>query len=56
MMLTIPFVVYGIFRYIYLLQVENRGGAPEEIFLNDRPIQFAVLLWGFSILIIFYIF
>jgi len=56
MMLTIPFVVYGIFRYIYLLQVEDLGGAPEEIFLKDHPIQVAVLLWGFSILFIFYIF
>ncbi|MFN2159656.1 MAG: decaprenyl-phosphate phosphoribosyltransferase [Anaerolineales bacterium] len=56
MMLTIPFVVYGIFRYIYLLQVENMGGAPEEIFLKDRPIQVAVMLWGFSVLMIFYIF
>ena len=54
MMLTIPFVVYGIFRYIYLLHVDSIGGAPEELFLRDRPIQAAVLLWGFSILAIFY--
>ena len=56
MMLTIPFVVYGILRYIYLLQVDKIAGAPEELFLRDRPIQISVFLWGISILMIFYIF
>ncbi|NIM92528.1 MAG: decaprenyl-phosphate phosphoribosyltransferase [Anaerolineales bacterium] len=55
MMLTIPFVLYGIFRYIYLLQVKNEGGAPEELFLRDRPIQITLLLWGLlSILILYF--
>jgi 4-hydroxybenzoate polyprenyltransferase len=56
MMLTIPFVVYGIFRYLYLLQVEQEGGAPEELLLTDRPLQAAIALWGLSILAIFYFF
>ena len=56
MMLTIPFVLYGVFRYLYLVQIENCGGAPEEVLLSDRPLQLAILLWGFSILLIFYIF
>jgi 4-hydroxybenzoate polyprenyltransferase len=56
MMLTIPFVLYGVFRYLYLVQMENCGGAPEEILLSDRPLQITILLWGFSILLIFYIF
>jgi len=56
MMLTIPFVLYGIFRYLYLIQVENCGGAPDELLLNDHPLQAAILLWGFSVLLIFYIF
>lgn len=56
MMLTIPFVIYGIFRYLALLQRENCGGAPEEIFLSDRPLQADIVLWGFSVLLIFYIF
>jgi 4-hydroxybenzoate polyprenyltransferase len=55
-MLTIPFVIYGVFRYLYLLQVENRGEAPEEIVLTDRPFQINMLFWGLSILAIFYIF
>jgi hypothetical protein len=56
MMLTIPFVLYGVFRYLYLIQVENCGGAPDELLLTDRPLQAAILLWGLSVLLIFYIF
>lgn len=55
-MLTVPFVIYGVFRYLYLLQVEGRGEAPEEIVLTDRPFQINMLLWGASILLIFYLF
>ena len=56
MMLTIPFVVYSIYRYQYLLQVKNVGGAPEDVLLSDIPIQIAVMLYGLTVLIIFYIF
>jgi 4-hydroxybenzoate polyprenyltransferase len=56
MMLTIPFVIYGIFRYLYLVQTQGGGGAPEETMIRDRPLQVVVLLWGVSILMIFYIF
>jgi 4-hydroxybenzoate polyprenyltransferase len=56
MMLTIPFVLYGIFRYLYLLQVDHIGGAPEDILLSDRHLQFSILLWGIAILMIFYIY
>ena len=56
MMLTIPFVLYGVFRYLYLIQVKNSGGAPEEVILSDRPLQVTILLWGISVLIIFYTF
>ncbi|WP_322792964.1 decaprenyl-phosphate phosphoribosyltransferase [Bellilinea sp.] len=55
MMLTIPFVIYGIFRYLYLIQVEQAGGAPEDIVLTDKPLQAAILLWGFSVLFVFYL-
>jgi 4-hydroxybenzoate polyprenyltransferase len=55
MMLTIPFVVYGIFRYLYLIHVEGMGGAPEEIVLSDRPLQGAVVLWGASVVAVMYI-
>ncbi len=56
MMLTIPFVVYGIFRYLYLIQVKHEGGAPEELLLTDRPLQAAVFLCGLLIFLIFYVF
>ena len=55
MMLTIPFVVYTIFRYLYLIEVKHAGGAPEEILLSDRPFQIAMLLWAAAVLAIFYL-
>lgn len=55
MMLTIPFVVYGIFRYLFLIQT-GEGGAPEEIALSDRPLQAAILLWSMVILLVFYLY
>lgn len=56
MMLTIPFVLYGIFRYLLLIKMQNAGGEPEELLLKDRPLQVAILLWGLAVVIIFYIF
>ncbi len=55
MMLTIPFVLYAIFRYLYLVQVKHSGGAPEEILLSDRPLQIAILLWALAVLSVFYL-
>lgn len=56
MMLTIPFVLYGIFRYLYLIQVKDSGGAPEEMLFSDRPLQITIVLWGAAVLFIFYLF
>lgn len=56
MMLTIPFVLYGVFRYLYLIHVKKEGGAPEELLLTDRPLQITILLWGLAIFLIFYVF
>jgi 4-hydroxybenzoate polyprenyltransferase len=55
MMLTIPFIIYSIFRYQYLLQVKGIGSAPEELVLSDRPLQLAIALWGLAVLVVFYI-
>ena len=54
MMLTIPFILYAIFRYLYLIHVKGMGGAPEEIALSDRPLQAAFALWGLSVIIVMY--
>jgi hypothetical protein len=55
-MLTVPFVLYAIFRYLYLIHVRGEGGAPEEILLNDRPFLLDVTLWGVLVVILLYVF
>jgi 4-hydroxybenzoate polyprenyltransferase len=55
MMLTVPFVLYAIFRYLYLVQVKHAGGAPEEILLSDRPLQISLVLWALVVLAVFYL-
>ncbi len=56
MMLTIPFVLFGVFRYLSLMKIQKMGGEPEEILLKDRPLQITILLWAVSVMIIFYLF
>jgi hypothetical protein len=55
LMLTIPFVIYAIFRYLYLIQVKQIGGEPEEILLSDHPFQVSIFLWGLAVLAVFYL-
>lgn len=55
MMLTIPFVLYGIFRYLYLIHIKGEGGAPDELVLTDRPLQMTFALWGLSAVLILYL-
>jgi 4-hydroxybenzoate polyprenyltransferase len=45
MMLTIPFVLYGIFRYLYLVHTKKEGGSPEEVLLRDLPIMLTLIGW-----------
>ncbi len=45
MMLTIPYVLYGMFRYLYLVHIRDGGGSPEELLLRDRPLLLAIALW-----------
>ncbi|MDX9992047.1 MAG: decaprenyl-phosphate phosphoribosyltransferase [Anaerolineales bacterium] len=56
MMLTIPFIIYSILRYQYLLQVQETGGAPEDVVLADRPLQVSIVVWGLAVLAVFYLF
>jgi 4-hydroxybenzoate polyprenyltransferase len=50
--LTIPFVLYGIFRYLYLMYAEEKGGNPSEHLLRDRATLVNVILWGAAVLAI----
>jgi 4-hydroxybenzoate polyprenyltransferase len=45
MMLTIPFVIFGMFRYVFLTHIQNAGGSPEDVFLRDRPLIVTIVLW-----------
>lgn len=51
---TIPFVVYGIFRYLYLIHKEEGGGNPTKVLITDRPILIAVLLWLLTAVMVLY--
>jgi len=55
MMLTIPFVLYTILRYLYLIHMKGEGGAPDELVLTDRPLQITFILWGLSVILIMYL-
>jgi hypothetical protein len=55
MMLTIPIVAYGVFRYIYLLYHGGQGGAPETLLLTDRPLLVSVALWSAVSAVLFYL-
>ncbi len=54
LLMTVAFVIYAIFRYLYLVYVHGMGGAPEEILLRDRPMQLSVLGWGVYLLLLLY--
>ena len=45
LLLTIPFAVFGVFRYLLVTEVHAQGGAPEDLLLSDRPLQLATLGW-----------
>jgi 4-hydroxybenzoate polyprenyltransferase len=52
MMFTIPFVLYGVFRYQYIASVKDMGGSPELALLKDKPLLINVILWIVSSIII----
>jgi 4-hydroxybenzoate polyprenyltransferase len=53
--LTIPFVVYGVFRYLYLMHREAKGGSPTQVLIDDKPILAAVVLWLAAVIVILYL-
>lgn len=56
MMLTIPFVIYGLFRYQYLIHVKGQGGEPEMLLYTDIPFLLDLLLYGIAVVLIMYLF
>lgn len=55
MMLTIPFVLYGLFRYLYLIHIKGEGGAPDELVLRDRPLFLTGALWIVAVVAVLYL-
>jgi 4-hydroxybenzoate polyprenyltransferase len=55
MMLTIPFVLYAIFRYLYLIHQKGETAPPDEVLLKDHPLQIAIGLWGLTVIVLLYL-
>jgi 4-hydroxybenzoate polyprenyltransferase len=55
LLLTTPFVFFVIVRYLYLIHVQKRGGAPDELIFEDRPLLITGVLWVVSIVILVYV-
>lgn len=56
LMWTIPLVIFGIFRYLYLITITDKGGSPEKVLLQDKPILITVLLYVIAVAGIIYTF
>jgi hypothetical protein len=54
LLLTLPFVLFGIFRYLYLIYHKQRGGDPTQTLLSDPQVVLTLLLWGAAVGIIIY--
>jgi 4-hydroxybenzoate polyprenyltransferase len=54
LVLTVPFPIYGIFRYLYLVHQREGGGSPAEMLVTDRPLLACVALWGLAVTAIIY--
>ena len=56
MMLTIPLVIYGIARYLYVIYEKGEGESPERVLLSDKPLLYTVLTWALSVFLIIFVF
>jgi 4-hydroxybenzoate polyprenyltransferase len=52
--LTIPFPLYGIFRYLYLVHRREGGGSPADLLITDRPLLLCVALWVIAVMVLIY--
>ncbi|MBF0494755.1 MAG: hypothetical protein HQL28_06460 [Candidatus Omnitrophica bacterium] len=51
---TLPFVIYGIFRYLYVVNTRGIGGDPGEVLLSDAPSLVNLVLWGAAVVAVLY--
>ena len=54
MMVTIPFIIYGVARYLYVIYEKEEGESPERVLLNDMPLLLTVVMWGGVVMSIIY--
>lgn len=54
LMITIPFVIYGVMRYLYIIYEKKEGESPERVLLSDKPILITIILWSSAVLTIIY--
>lgn len=55
LLFTVPFVLYGIFRYLYLVHQKDEGGSPEALIIKDKPLLIDLFLWISTAMLILYI-
>ena len=55
LMLTVPFVIFGVMRYLQLIYESNQGESPEKVLLKDGPLKALVGSFGVSVMIIIYV-
>jgi hypothetical protein len=54
LMITVPFVIYGVMRYLQLVYEQNKGESPERVLLSDKPMLATVIVWGILVIAILY--
>lgn len=54
LMISVPFVIYGVMRYLYVIHEKKEGESPERVLLSDKPLLITVVLWAISIFLIIY--
>lgn len=51
---TVPFVIYGVMRYLYVIHEKKEGESPERVLLSDKPLLISVVLWIFVVFVVIY--
>jgi hypothetical protein len=55
LLFTIPFVAFGIFRYMWLVRFEDEGEDPSMVLVQDRPLLIDIFLWGVAVALVLYL-